>query len=728
MMNLRNQTLVLPVVATVGAIAAVAPVSAGSGEPSWTIHKPSNTGVPGDTTLDIFVDPNGKPWIPGYITFWEEGGMARWDQETDTWFVVSNVDYPVIASPRFNDIDADASGIMWIGTEAGLLRYDPAVGPASLVRFDEFNTPMPGDQVSQVSIAPDGSVWLAIHNHGEVPPGGLARYDPAGHTWDVWTTANGLPWGHAWPGWDWIDYAAAAPDDDGGYTVYFGSTEMGAASYKDGVFRWFQEEPSVPVIWSVASDDPVDDVGHLWLSTDQGLARRDPDGSVNVVGSPVSGSVEAFSGGRAGLRAFNGDVWVYDNGWSYRGNWGGGSTYALAEGSPGVLWAGGSGGAARYENGFWQRYRVTNTGMLSYFIETIDFDNAGNAYVNGNAAAGVGGFDIFDGERWTCVNDYNYGLGPAWGQPSDNVDVLCARSNGNLALDVGVGGLQEWNGGNYWSINPQYNTFGLEEDTLGRLWSGNWGKLFLYDDEGGYVTFDTANSPMFDAPVKSLVADKVNPGFVWAATGIGVAHTDGVTWNVYPREMIGLWQNTIGHFIGYAEPAGDGTLWLGTGLGLYHFDTVTQEYVVYTPANSSLPSDDIANIEVTPDGSVWVTTFDMDYPYPGGLTRFDGETWQTWTMTDSPLPHNQVWVLTSRATSTGYEVWVGTASEGIAVVSIETALPGDLDGDGVVGVNDFLILLGAWGPCGDCGNCAADLDGDCTVGVTDFLILLANWD
>ncbi|MHC4216996.1 MAG: hypothetical protein ACYSU7_00935 [Planctomycetota bacterium] len=51
----------------------------------------------------------------------------------------------------------------------------------------------------------------------------------------------------------------------------------------------------------------------------------------------------------------------------------------------------------------------------------------------------------------------------------------------------------------------------------------------------------------------------------------------------------------------------------------------------------------------------------------------------------------------------------------------------DLNGDGSVGVNDFLILLGAWGPCGDCANCPADFDGDCIVGVTDFLILLANW-
>jgi hypothetical protein len=52
---------------------------------------------------------------------------------------------------------------------------------------------------------------------------------------------------------------------------------------------------------------------------------------------------------------------------------------------------------------------------------------------------------------------------------------------------------------------------------------------------------------------------------------------------------------------------------------------------------------------------------------------------------------------------------------------------GDLDGDGTVGVNDFLLLLQAWGACGDCGSCLADLDGDCTVGINDFLTLLSFW-
>ena len=48
----------------------------------------------------------------------------------------------------------------------------------------------------------------------------------------------------------------------------------------------------------------------------------------------------------------------------------------------------------------------------------------------------------------------------------------------------------------------------------------------------------------------------------------------------------------------------------------------------------------------------------------------------------------------------------------------------DIDGDGNGGIQDFLDLLAAWGPC---LGCPADLNGDGTVGIDDFLDLLAAW-
>ena len=50
--------------------------------------------------------------------------------------------------------------------------------------------------------------------------------------------------------------------------------------------------------------------------------------------------------------------------------------------------------------------------------------------------------------------------------------------------------------------------------------------------------------------------------------------------------------------------------------------------------------------------------------------------------------------------------------------------PADVDDDGEVGINDFLLVLANWGLC---PGCPQDIDMDGTVGINDFLLVLANW-
>ncbi len=58
---------------------------------------------------------------------------------------------------------------------------------------------------------------------------------------------------------------------------------------------------------------------------------------------------------------------------------------------------------------------------------------------------------------------------------------------------------------------------------------------------------------------------------------------------------------------------------------------------------------------------------------------------------------------------------------------IRVVPPGDMDGDGLVGVEDLLRLLAQWGMCGPTAECSADYHGDAMVGVVDLLIMLGNW-
>ena len=68
------------------------------------------------------------------------------------------------------------------------------------------------------------------------------------------------------------------------------------------------------------------------------------------------------------------------------------------------------------------------------------------------------------------------------------------------------------------------------------------------------------------------------------------------------------------------------------------------------------------------------------------------------------------------------------SSGGVFILTpVVTDMPGDLDGDGIVGPADLAELLAQWGACPARGECAADFDADGTVGPADLAELLANW-
>lgn len=71
--------------------------------------------------------------------------------------------------------------------------------------------------------------------------------------------------------------------------------------------------------------------------------------------------------------------------------------------------------------------------------------------------------------------------------------------------------------------------------------------------------------------------------------------------------------------------------------------------------------------------------------------------------------------------SVAVDAWLSAELD--AVVDAGPWTSGDLTGDGLVGVDDLLIVIADWGQAGG----AADLDGDGEVGVNDLLIVLEAW-
>jgi len=65
--------------------------------------------------------------------------------------------------------------------------------------------------------------------------------------------------------------------------------------------------------------------------------------------------------------------------------------------------------------------------------------------------------------------------------------------------------------------------------------------------------------------------------------------------------------------------------------------------------------------------------------------------------------------------------------DNITITRTPPAVPGDLDGDGLVTSADLGILLAGWGPCAKGSECAADINGDGQVDSEDLGALLSAW-
>jgi hypothetical protein len=178
-------------------------------------------------------------------------------------------------------------------------------------------------------------------------------------------------------------------------------------------------------------------------------------------------------------------------------------------------------------------------------------------------------------------------------------------------------------------------------------------------------------------------------------------------------------------------------------------------------ARTGLPEGDtfhfmVANV-ITKDNRIPSTGFSnavalQEQHEPVGATYSDGQNWDD-TLYEIPGCADQVTVTvyfqlvsaeyitflrdanyTDNRGQVAYDLWndpaVGNRSAPVVMDMAAMDLagePADLDGNGSVGISDFLQLLSSWGPCPPAGDCPGDLDCDGEIGVTDFLHLLSRW-
>ncbi len=664
---------------------------------SWRYYNTGNTGIQGDYAEGIWVDHDGDPYIAAYTPGWEEGGFAKYIQSENRWINYSNVDFPVIGdindvgSSRISDIEEDANGILWMATWRGLLKFNPAVGGSSLQFWGANNSIHPGGRSRDLAIAPDGSIWIAVVSvtWGN---GGLVNYNPATNQWRYWgygTTANNWP-----PLIPFLINVSIQTKPNGGYSVWAAYESIVVVfDSNTQLFTQLPNNGNPGDVLKLPGHDCVDNLQNLWAIrvASPGIYSLDyktQSGNwVTPVQPPVSSlindiwSFKAYGNGSALLVDGNSNVWRFNgSSWQNLGAWKDGAfSYGIDLDDNGNIWVTGVGGAAKRnsQTGTWQRYRITNSSQIDYWVDDISIDNQGNVWMTGNAGPGYGGFQKFDGTRWTGFNEYTYGLGYPFPFPSDNTEAIYYRpSNGTIVINPLFGYLHSWNGSNYTSLNyPHDRSEGLVEDSQGRLWSlGEYFNLKYYND----ATNSWTTVP-FDGWGYKIAKDPTRSGTIWACSGNQVLRTDG-TYNFtrYNTDFPEL--DPQSDLLTTVAPDSNGIAWVGSYKGLFKLNANTGTYQFYSPSNSQIPGDNIAPLIVTPDGRMWFANFQSTTTSIYGLCWFDGTNFGIIPQQQTGgLPHAQIYDIEMKNIQNGYELWISCASRGVAVLTVRgTIVPVEL--------------------------------------------------
>lgn len=447
---------------------------------------------------------------------------------------------------------------------------------AGLVRWDADGddyrrhlTQQLAGRVRAVTVTSDGTVWATA------PGAGLLRYD--GNEWTTYTRDDGLP--H-----DEVGSLAAA---DG---AVWAGTERGLARFADGEWTTFDEElPHLRVASVAVAAD-----GAVWAITGES-------------GGPYGGLV----------RFDDGDWTVWDR----REHFSDGRVVAVATGPDGGVW------------------------LVTEKVPRGDDDHPD------------GGHRLLrrDGDAWTVAADRDElpvsrldaftvdAAGVPWGvfdDPSGEGIGLVWRFDGQLwitdAADHGLPG----------SVRA------LAGDEQGRLWAATTAGVARFAD-GEWSRYGTG-----EGPNGSLTSVALDDGVVWVGgvsghpplpgafvgsgeRGVAVSRFDGERWETWTGAD-GLPDGSV---VSLAVGP-DGTVWAATAGpppgaeeaaqgGVARFDGSGWEAV-----DEGLDHTHVPAISVADDGTVWAIVIDETGPdqgpvpeHDGGLARFDGREWDSWTET-----------------------------------------------------------------------------------------------
>jgi signal transduction histidine kinase/ligand-binding sensor domain-containing protein/DNA-binding response OmpR family regulator len=546
-----------------------------------------------DGLLDLYITalakgPDGAMW------FGHQPGLTRWDDRKTEIFTETNglprgpanLERSIFDSGNYiNSIYRDDQGAMWIGTKAGLARYQDG----RVTGFTATNGLAP--PVTSIAGSRDGTLWIGTLD-------GVSRYRNGLFT--TLRTGEGL-----------VNNSVMALRADAGGGLWIGT--LGGVSHWDGTnFLNYTQKDGL-------ADEQVTSIetesnGVVWF----GHAR-----------------VNSFDGHDwdSGLTRFDGRSFI-----SFRAADGlvGNAVTGIRSAPDGALWIATTKGVSRYDYKSFASYAAAD-GLARDTVQTSARDTDGRLWFGYSRLAGFGastnggGISVFDGRRFRTYTMQD-------GLPDENVLAVRADERGGVWLGssgvgLGHGGLGHFDGEHFhfWNAND-----GLAGDNVVDLSLAADGSVWVLDVQNGLTHFDGKRVLGILHPAEqSVIFNRANRivcesgGSFWVAGyGGGLAHFDGKGFGPFfvqsrtsADRAFGVATSTNNSSPGimglWRDP--DNTLWVAAR-GLNRYDG--SRWTAFDTRHGDLLQDFVLTVFRDSQQRLWVGT-------GGGVNIYDGQLWSS---------------------------------------------------------------------------------------------------
>lgn len=270
----------------------------------------------------------------------------------------------------------------------------------------------------------------------------------------------------------------------------------------------------------------------------------------------------------------------------------------------------------------WVTYNISNSPLPSNWILSLAKDQDNNIWAGtfSHQFAGVGGVVKISNTGWTLYDTSNSDL------RNNSVISIVTDNNNNKWFGCAM---------KFETLTSSVVDSGGFSRLNGNTWS-NWMLNSFYSDNVQDLAIDANNN-------------------VWAAVGTFflqgspihgyVAKFNGNSWQVFNRAFFNLPNNNSFRCIAVDN---NNITWIGTtNNGLIRFDG--SNYTIFNNTNSQVPSNNIYELEIAPDGKLWVGT---DF----GLGIYNGTDWTVYRANNSGITHNYIAAIAFE----GNISWIGT--------------------------------------------------------------------